>query len=72
MLAIGPQWGFYRGLAINIVGASCLDFAYRVMAGYITPSHTTHPRAHNVRSYGLYRIKITIFINALPRQSSSN
>ncbi len=35
----------------------CHDSAYRAVSGYITPSYATHPCAHNVRPYGLYRDK---------------
>ena len=35
----------------------CHDSTYRAVSGYITPSYATHPRAHNVRPYGLYRDK---------------
>lgn len=35
----------------------CHDSTYRAVSGYITPSYATHPRAHNVRPYGLNRDK---------------
>ena len=38
-------------------GELCHDSTYRAVSGYITPSYTTHPRAHNVCPYGLYRDK---------------
>ena len=38
-------------------GVLCHDSTYRAVSGYITPSYATHPRAHNVCPYGLYRDK---------------
>ena len=35
----------------------CHDSTYRAVSGYITLSYATHPRAHNVRPYGLHRDK---------------
>ena len=38
----------------------CHDSTYRAVSGYITLSYATHPRAHNVRPYGLYRDKTQV------------
>ena len=38
----------------------CHDSTYRAVSGYITPSYVTHPCAHNVRPYGLYRDKTQV------------
>ena len=52
----------------------CHDSTYRAVSGYITPSYATHPRAHNVRPYGLYRDKTQFsapdyILQAIPHNS---
>ena len=60
MLVIGPQRGMQLQVRCwhrrGIVSRSCM----LGHAEYLTPEYGKHPRAHNVRPYGLYRVKLIV------------